>query len=136
MSTFRTRSFRKEDFAKLCETDPRFEEFLTAFNAMGKQLETVLNGGVGRDNLNSAILQLDISKSQKYPLKAKNSVKGKPLGVRILRCVKTTTMRDGEPCGVAPHVDWTGDSDTISIDGVAGLDAAESYRLTLEIVGG
>ena len=135
MSTVRLRQFRKEDLPGLLDAEPRFEEFLTSMNALSSQVAGILNGGVGRENLNAGSVTLEIAKSQTYPIKVRSTVRGSVQGVRVLRAVKTTNKSTGEPCGVAFHVDWSLDNGVLIIDGMPGLSATESYRVTIEMVG-
>lgn len=135
MTTYRSRQFAKEDLSKLLDAEPRFEEFLAALNQQSKALESILNKGVGSDNLNRQVVELDVNKSQTYPLKFAAKVTGRPIGVRVLRAVKTTTKTAGEPAGVAFHVDWSLDGATVLVDGLPGLSSSEKYHLTLEVVG-
>jgi len=136
MTTYRTRQFKKEDFTKILEVEPRFEEFLTAFNQQSKVLESILNGGIGADNLNVRTVEVSVSPSQKFPLTVAGKVSGKPRGARVVRCVKTTTNSGGDPSGVAVGVDWTTNGADLVVNGFPGLSNADSYRVTLEIVGG
>lgn len=132
-----TRQWRKEDFPGLLDAEPRFEEFLTALNQQQKALESILNGGVGTENLNRQVTTLEIAKGQAYPVKVKVSgLRGKPIGVKVMRAIKTTTKKQGEPVGAAFHVDWSMDGGTLLVDGLPGLSGSDSYRLTIEIAGG
>jgi hypothetical protein len=136
MSTIRIPNFGKEDLPGLIEAEPRFEGFLSAFNQLAKQLESIVNGGIGSQNLNAQRIELEVAKSQPYPIKVALRIAGKPGGVRLLGALKTTTKREGEPAGVAVGVDWGVDGSTLLINGLPGIDAAQSYRVTLEVVGG
>lgn len=132
----RGQQFAKEDFPELVKVEPRIEELFGSLNALSKQLEAILNGGVGQDNLNSKVVELDIAASQTYPVKFASKVTGKPIGLRVLRAVKTTTRREGEAVAVAFGVDWSMDGDTVCITGLPGLSASDKYRITFELVGG
>lgn len=137
MTTFRTRQLRKEDFPGLIDAEPRFEEFLTAFNQMSKTLELILNGGVGTDNLNRQLVDIDISAAQTYPIKIGLKLTGKPIGCRLLRAVETNTVPQGEPVAEATHVDWRVDGSNLLIDGIPGVQpicAANYFASTAQSV--
>ena len=135
MTVLRPRQWRKEDLSGLMDAEPKFEEFLSAFNAMNTQLSAIVNGGVGTDNLNAQDATFEVAKSQAYPIKLKSSVKGAPRGVRVLQALKTTNKPGGEPVGAAFHVDWHLEGGIVLVDGLPGLSSSESYRVSVEIVG-
>ena len=140
MSSIKVNRLRKEDFPGLLEAEPKFEQLLISHNAMQDQLAKILNKGVGVDNLNVQHVTINVIKAQVYPMKIKPTISGKAVGVHVLQIVKTTTIPAGEAVGDAITVDWTNQTDTdgtayVSLDGLAGSDDAESYRVTLEIIG-
>jgi hypothetical protein len=135
MTTIQTRQLKKEDFAGLMDADPKTEDLLLVLNTLMKSLEMILNGGVGSDNLNRQIIELDIPKSPEWPMKFASKVRGRAIGVRLLRVIKTTTKKTGEPTGAAIGLDWSSDGSTIFVDGLPGTDSAQSYRATFEVVG-
>jgi len=132
----RSRQFKKEDLRGLMDAEPRFEEFLSSVNQMSKTLENILNGGVGSDNLNHQIITKDIAKSQVFPVTIKSTLRGSPIGLRLIQIVKTTNKPTGEAVGAAVGVDWSVNGNAISLDGLPGISNTESYRVTLEAVGG
>lgn len=136
MTTLRTRQFRKEDFPGLLEADPKWEDFLAAFNALGKQLEQILNKGAGQDNLNTQVNTMDVPANPVFPLKIKSTVKGKPIGVVAMRVVKTTNLSAGEPPGqVWSQPSWSMDGATVLINDIGGLFPSQKWQVTFLIVG-
>lgn len=125
----RPNSFAVEDFPGLAKADPKFEELLSALNSTFKQLESGFNGAIGSDNLNRQIVELDIAAAQTYPIKVACKVNGKPLGVRAVRCIKTTNKQTGEPCRESVGVDWSVDGSTLLINGLPGRDDQEAWHV-------
>lgn len=137
MTTFITRQFKKEDLSKMLDTEPRFEDFISAINQTNKLLETIINGGIGLDNLNAQKIELSVlpQAQQPFPMKVKSTVKGRPFGLLVVQTLDTTTVPTGMDAANAATVTWKMDGATLLITSFAYPSATHSYKATLLLLG-
>lgn len=70
-----------------------------------------------------------------FPVRFTTKVKGKVVGVLILRCVEIQG-RNELPVNDSLSAGWAQDGQSVQLNSVAGLAGGKTYRLTLAILGG
>lgn len=143
MSTFRSRQFKKEDFTGLMKAEPRFEDLLTALNQASKLLESILNGGIlVSDNVSAFWKTVEVTTKAAAPLwpatEFNSTLRRNPVGIFVAQALDITVPQSPVPVSLSLPA-WTvgtGQSATVRITDVQGVQASKRYRVTFLVVGG
>jgi hypothetical protein len=141
MTTFRSRQFKKEDYPKLLQTEPAFEDFLSALNQANKLLESILNGGVlFSDNAQAKWKTLEVLANGSVPLwpatRFAHGLSGAPKAVMLASALDITTPQRPVPASLSQPA-WTApDATSVQVTDLVGLTASKRYRLTFLVIAG
>jgi hypothetical protein len=75
------------------------------------------------------------AETSSFPVKFQTTVRGKAIGVLVLRAVRLSGRNESPVTGLGGAA-WDQDGATISLRGVTGISPGSTYRLTLLVVGG
>jgi hypothetical protein len=128
------KKIRLEDFDN--QYKDLIEKIGFSFNSFSDEVYAVLNGGINIVNLNRQLVDVVVSINGSGQLvtqpQIKTTVSGKVRGINVINAVNTVNSSTYPT--TAPFVNFTINSNILTILNVSGLQNNSEYRLTLELI--
>ena len=125
-----TRRLNREDFQ---DAPAWIDPMLVVLNAFMDSVYNIMNRNISlTQNLNIQIATINVetdSNGDIKPVKLKTTVRGRVVGVSVIRAISTDTS------SISPFVSFTQNENILTISNIASLNSNEKYKIILLVIG-